>query len=158
MTAFEEFGVIPELGKAVDEMEWLLPTDIQAESIPLILGGGDVLMAAETGSGKTGAFCLPILQIVHETLRDIRDGKNKNRTGTSQSAPAWRMSLYDRGEAMAITPDGLRCQSRSQQAWNGCRATTGVRGEAHSLRISSSFDIFFLCRQWQILLRSDCDR
>lgn len=45
-----------------------LPTDIQAEAIPLILGGGDVLMAAETGSGKTGAFCLPVLQIVWETL------------------------------------------------------------------------------------------
>lgn len=39
MTAFEEFGVIPELGKAVEEMEWLLPTDVQAEAIPLILGG-----------------------------------------------------------------------------------------------------------------------
>lgn len=52
-----------------------LPTDVQAEAIPLILGGGDVLMAAETGSGKTGAFCLPIVQIVWETLRDIADGK-----------------------------------------------------------------------------------
>lgn len=39
MTAFEEFGMIPELGKAVDDMEWLLPTDVQAEAIPLILGG-----------------------------------------------------------------------------------------------------------------------
>jgi ATP-dependent RNA helicase DDX1 len=39
MTAFEEFGVIPELAKGVDEMEWLLPTDVQAEAIPLILGG-----------------------------------------------------------------------------------------------------------------------
>ena len=41
-----------------------LPTDVQAEAIPLILGGGDVLMAAETGSGKTGAFCLPVLQVL----------------------------------------------------------------------------------------------
>lgn len=53
-----------------------LPTDIQSEAIPLILGGGDVLMAAETGSGKTGAFSLPILQIVWETINgnssDIR--------------------------------------------------------------------------------------
>lgn len=52
-----------------------LPTDVQAEAIPLILGGGDVLMAAETGSGKTAAFCLPILQIVWETLKDIQSGK-----------------------------------------------------------------------------------
>jgi len=52
-----------------------LPTDVQAEAIPLILGGGDVLMAAETGSGKTGAFCLPILQTVWETLKDLQSGK-----------------------------------------------------------------------------------
>ncbi|CAF4965322.1 unnamed protein product, partial [Rotaria magnacalcarata] len=58
---------------AVDEMGWLLPTDVQSEAIPMILGGGDVLMAAETGSGKTGAFCLPILQIVYETLKDIQE-------------------------------------------------------------------------------------
>ena len=41
MTAFEEFGVIPELAKAVELMEWLLPTDVQAEAIPMILGGDD---------------------------------------------------------------------------------------------------------------------
>ena len=45
-----------------------LPTPVQSESIPLILGGGDVMAAAETGSGKTGAFAMPILQLVHETL------------------------------------------------------------------------------------------
>lgn len=45
-----------------------LPTPVQAEAVPLILGGGDVMAAAETGSGKTGAFALPILQIVHETV------------------------------------------------------------------------------------------
>jgi hypothetical protein len=41
--AFEEFGVMPELIKAVEELGWTLPTDIQAEAIPLILGGGDVM-------------------------------------------------------------------------------------------------------------------
>ncbi len=53
-----------------------LPTPIQAEAVPLILGGGDVLAAAETGSGKTGAFALPVLQIVHETLRQKQEGKS----------------------------------------------------------------------------------
>lgn len=53
-----------------------LPTPIQSEAVPLILGGGDVLAAAETGSGKTGAFALPVLQIVHETLRQKHQSKS----------------------------------------------------------------------------------
>ncbi|XP_016974727.1 ATP-dependent RNA helicase Ddx1 [Drosophila rhopaloa] len=129
MTAFEEFGVLPELGKATDELDWTLPTDVQAEAIPLILGGGDVLMAAETGSGKTGAFCLPILQIVWETLRDLEEGKVGKGGGSGLSVAPWTMSFFDRGNALAVTPDGLRCQSREFKEWHGCRATTGVRGK-----------------------------
>lgn len=53
----------------VHEGAYRLPTPIQAEAVPLILGGGDVLAAAETGSGKTGAFAMPVLQLVHETVR-----------------------------------------------------------------------------------------
>ena len=45
MNAFEtELGVLTEIAKAVDDMGWLLPTDVQSEAIPMILGGGDVLM------------------------------------------------------------------------------------------------------------------
>jgi ATP-dependent RNA helicase DDX1 len=68
--SFEEFGLLPELCAAVQQMGWRLPSDVQAECIPLILGGGDVMCASETGTGKTGAFALPLVQIVHETLRD----------------------------------------------------------------------------------------
>ncbi|CDW54086.1 ATP dependent RNA helicase Ddx1 [Trichuris trichiura] len=141
---FAEMGVLPEIGKAVDEMDWTLPTDVQAEAIPLILGGGDVLMAAETGSGKTGAFCLPVLQIVWETMKDIQSGKAKssgakhgNSTSSKLARPAsifsayktWLLNMYDRGDSMAITPDGLLCQSRDQKGWHGARATKGVTGK-----------------------------
>ncbi|CAL7934575.1 unnamed protein product [Xylocopa violacea] len=124
-------GVLPEIAKAVDEMEWTLPTDVQAEAIPLILGGGDVLMAAETGSGKTGAFCLPILQIVWETLQDLESGKIGGSSSSGQPQPSkhWSLSLFDRGRSLAITPDGLRCQSREQKEWHGCRANKGVQGK-----------------------------
>ncbi|XP_058801353.1 ATP-dependent RNA helicase Ddx1 isoform X2 [Phymastichus coffea] len=127
MAAFEEMGVQPEIAKALDDMEWTLPTDVQAEAIPLILGGGDVLMAAETGSGKTGAFCIPILQIVWETLKDLESGKTGSKT-TTPISPTWMLSLYDRGRSLVVTPDGLRCQSREQKEWHGCRATKGIQG------------------------------
>ncbi|KAK3772972.1 hypothetical protein RRG08_036306 [Elysia crispata] len=130
MTAFEEMGVLPEIGKAVEEMDWSLPTDVQAEAIPMILGGGDVLMAAETGSGKTGAFCLPILQIVYETMKDIQEGKGTVKKGSSGAGKGqWKMNVYDRGDAMAIDPDGLLCQSRDSQGWHGTRSNKAVCGK-----------------------------
>ncbi|XP_071488880.1 ATP-dependent RNA helicase DDX1-like [Diadema antillarum] len=130
MTAFAEFGCLPEITQAVDEMGWLLPTDVQAEAIPLILGGGDVLMAAETGSGKTGAFCLPVIQIVHETLRDKAEGKlEESAAAVSIDSPTWKMNVYDRGDAMAIDKEGLLCQSREMQSWHGTRCNKGVTGK-----------------------------
>lgn len=70
MSDFERLGICPELIKVVAEDGWLLPTPVQDEAIPLILGGGDLCVAAETGGGKTGAFGLPCLQIVYETLQN----------------------------------------------------------------------------------------
>uniref|UniRef100_A0A8C9L7K6 ATP-dependent RNA helicase n=1 Tax=Pavo cristatus TaxID=9049 RepID=A0A8C9L7K6_PAVCR len=114
----EKMGVMPEIAQAVEEMDWLLPTDIQAESIPLILGGGDVLMAAETGSGKTGAFSIPVIQIVYETLKDQMEGKKGKATIKTGGAAFLSSS--------AIGSDGLCCQSREVKEWHGCRATRGV--------------------------------
>ena len=84
-SAFAELGVCDEITEGLDEIGWSLPTDIQAEAVPLILGGGDVLMAAETGSGKTGAFCLPVIQIVQETKRENASGGSKRKSNTSST-------------------------------------------------------------------------
>ncbi|KAK9791611.1 hypothetical protein WJX73_009998 [Symbiochloris irregularis] len=128
MSAFEEAGVMPELIRAVEQMGWTLPTPVQAEAVPLILGGGDVMAAAETGSGKTGAFALPILQIVYET---VTTSPAQTSSAQQSSAPAasleCKLSLDDRDSLLAISPDGLTCQARSQHAWQGGRATAGVR-------------------------------
>ncbi|XP_074141519.1 ATP-dependent RNA helicase DDX1 [Sminthopsis crassicaudata] len=138
MAAFSEMGVMPEIAQAVEEMDWLLPTDIQAESIPLILGGGDVLMAAETGSGKTGAFSIPVIQIVYETLKDQQEGKKGKTTVKTGAAVLnkWQMNPYDRGSAFAIGSDGLCCQSREVKEWHGCRSTKGVMKGKHYYEVS----------------------
>lgn len=61
MTSFEELNLRPELIKAVDAMGFESPTPIQAQAIPLLLKGRDILGQAQTGTGKTAAFGLPLL-------------------------------------------------------------------------------------------------
>ena len=59
---FQGMQLIAPLQRAVQEAGYTEPTPIQRETIPLVLGGGDVLGCAQTGTGKTAAFALPILQ------------------------------------------------------------------------------------------------
>ena len=59
---FSSLGLIPSLVRAVDKAGYAAPTAIQAQAIPVILRGSDVLGAAQTGSGKTAAYALPLLQ------------------------------------------------------------------------------------------------
>ena len=60
--SFADLGLKPELLRAVDEKGYSAPTPIQAQAIPAVLAGGDVLAGAQTGTGKTAAFVLPLLQ------------------------------------------------------------------------------------------------
>jgi ATP-dependent RNA helicase RhlE len=61
-TSFEGLGLAPELLRAIDERGYLEPTPIQQQAIPVGLAGGDLVGSAQTGTGKTAAFLLPILQ------------------------------------------------------------------------------------------------
>jgi ATP-dependent RNA helicase DeaD len=59
---FAELGLSQEILTALDELGYTEPTGIQEQAIPVLLGGGDVLGQAQTGTGKTAAFGLPLLQ------------------------------------------------------------------------------------------------
>ena len=61
---FSELGLSDELMRAVDEMGYRTPTPIQAQAIPVVLMGRDVLGCAQTGTGKTAGFTLPMLDIL----------------------------------------------------------------------------------------------
>jgi len=66
--SFDQLGLAPELLRAVAHQGYTVPTPVQREAIPLVLEGRDVLAAAQTGTGKTAAFVLPILQRLQENL------------------------------------------------------------------------------------------
>ena len=60
--SFSDLGLMPELLRAVSEKGYDTPSPIQAQAIPAVLAGRDVLAGAQTGTGKTAGFVLPILQ------------------------------------------------------------------------------------------------
>ncbi len=63
---FTELGLITPLLARLTELEYQQPTPIQAQAIPSVLAGRDLIAGANTGSGKTATFALPILQQLHE--------------------------------------------------------------------------------------------
>lgn len=68
--SFKDLGLVPELMRALDDVGYETPSPIQAETIPLLLEGRDVIGQAQTGTGKTAAFALPCLNQL------TRDGGN----------------------------------------------------------------------------------
>jgi len=62
--SFDTLGLMPELLRAVREKGYEIPTPVQAQAIPLVLAGRDLLAGAQTGTGKTAGFVLPILQLL----------------------------------------------------------------------------------------------
>lgn len=64
--SFSELGLSDKLVRAVAEQGYTTPTPIQAQAIPAILKGGDLLAGAQTGTGKTAGFTLPMLQLLSE--------------------------------------------------------------------------------------------
>src|SRR5436189_109745 len=70
LTSFQDFGLADPISRALKEENYLTPTPIQAQTIPLALAGRDVVGIAQTGTGKTAAFALPILhRILEHRLR-----------------------------------------------------------------------------------------
>ncbi|MGV9200777.1 MAG: DEAD/DEAH box helicase, partial [Promethearchaeia archaeon] len=67
--SFSDLDLIPELLRAVDDAGYIEPTPIQIKAIPLVFKGRDLLGCAQTGTGKTAAFALPILQRLVKTSK-----------------------------------------------------------------------------------------
>jgi len=72
MTAFRELGLSPQIQQALDELGYEEPTPIQDQAIPELLGGHDVIGQAQTGTGKTAAFGLPLLQYLDPASDEVQ--------------------------------------------------------------------------------------
>jgi len=76
LTTFDTLGLSAEILRAIAEQGYTTPTPIQAQSIPVVLKGHDIMAAAQTGTGKTAGFTLPLLQ---RLMENPRNGNKKPR-------------------------------------------------------------------------------
>lgn len=94
---FNEFGLSAELLRAVEKKGYTEATPIQQQAIPVILEGQDVLGAAQTGTGKTAGFTLPILQHLQTSTKNRRSIRALILTPTRELAAQVGESVRDYG-------------------------------------------------------------
>ena len=87
---FDSLGLIEPLARAVSALGYEEPTPVQRETIPLLLAARDVLGQAATGTGKTAAFALPMLQ------RLVEDEAAKKQTGGLVLVPTRELAMHRR--------------------------------------------------------------
>src|SRR5439155_172698 len=66
---FGEVAIHPDISRASDELGFMAPTPVQTRAIPILQAGRDLFAQAQTGTGKTAAFAIPILEKVDATLK-----------------------------------------------------------------------------------------
>jgi ATP-dependent RNA helicase RhlE len=75
---FDDLKLNDSLLKAIKDEGYTLPTPVQARAIPIVLKGKDLICCAQTGTGKTAAFAIPMLQLMSQNNTSVRPG-NRNR-------------------------------------------------------------------------------
>jgi ATP-dependent RNA helicase RhlE len=99
LPSFAELGLLPELLRAVAEQGYTEPTPIQAQAIPLVLQGKDLMGGAQTGTGKTAGFTLPLLQ---------RFARHANTSASPARHPVRALILTPTRELAAQVEESVR--------------------------------------------------
>src|SRR5580765_7348683 len=105
-SSFPELGLRPQLADVVSALGYEEPTPIQREAIPLLLAGRDLLGQAETGTGKTAAFALPMLQVIIDAGPPLRRTSGLVLVPTRELAMqvAEAIHKYAKGNGVTVLP------------------------------------------------------
>jgi ATP-dependent RNA helicase RhlE len=129
---FNQLGLSAELLRAVDEKGYQEATPIQQQAIPLILEGRDVLAAAQTGTGKTAGFTLPLLQKLQQSDKNRHNIRALVLTPTRELAAQVAESVRDYGAHLpfktAVIFGGVNIKSQIAKLRNGVDVVVATPG------------------------------
>ena len=160
---FEELNLAPAILKAVLEQGYDSPTPIQAQAIPAVLAGSDLLGGAQTGTGKTAAFTLPLLQRLHTEPRlTNRRGVNAVRalimTPTRELAAQVEESVRTYGKYLDLTSmvmfGGVGMGAQIEKLRRGVDILVATPGRLLDHASQGTLDL----SQVQILVLDEADR
>ena len=101
-TGFQSLGLSEDILKSLSNLDYKIPTAIQNKAIPLVLTGRDLLAAAQTGTGKTAAFTLPMLQRLSKSSNNKTHIRSLILTPTRELAAQVLDSIIDYSEYLDI--------------------------------------------------------
>jgi ATP-dependent RNA helicase DeaD len=145
MTAFAELGLAPELLQALRDVGYENPSPIQEQAIPPLLEGSDVIGQAQTGSGKTAAFGLPMLQYVDPSEPEVQGlVLTPTRELCIQVTQALRAYGKSKGVDVVAVFGGAPIRTQQAQLRAGGHIVVGTVGRVkdlisrHSLMLTST--------------------
>src|SRR5215213_5780040 len=152
---FAALGLHPQLVDALNALGYEEPTPIQREAIPPLLEGRDLLGQAATGTGKTAAFALPLLQRVAGERPDAGDGTRGDRDGVRTAAlvlvPTRELAMqvgeavhkYGKGLGMRVVPiyGGQDVRQQLRALSRGADVVVATPGRALDLITRGSLDL-----------------
>src|SRR6201995_5402163 len=142
MTSFSELGLEPDLLEALVDVGYDAPSPIQEQAIPPLLEGLDVIGQAQTGSGKTAAFGLPMLQYVDPSEHDVQAlVLTPTRALCIQVPQALRASGARKGVDVVAVFGGAPIRSQQAQLRAGGHVVVGTVGRVLDLLSRASLHL-----------------
>ena len=158
--SFSDLGLLPELLRAVADKGYDTPSPIQIQAIPAVLAGRDVLAGAQTGTGKTAGFVLPILQ---RLAADTANGASRAPralvlTPTRELAAQVAQSARDYGKHMPLRTyqvfGGVSINPQISALRSGCDILVATPGRLLDLAQQRALDLSKI----QVLVLDEADR
>lgn len=130
ITDFTSFNFSDAINKALEDMKFTKPSAIQAQTMPLLLEGRDAIALAQTGTGKTAAFALPILQNLVPTVQGTQALiLAPTRELAIQVAEQFELlSAHQRGVTIAVLCGGQEYSRQLKQLRSGAQVVVGTPG------------------------------